>query len=92
MVYIYQMNQKSIHVRSSLKYTIKEKFSKLKFFKLPITLNLHFVAIWQKYEYFKSDKNFENCPKYAKKWPINASEELDTESAKLDTRISLNKV
>ena len=23
--------------------------------------DLHFIAIWQKYEYFKSDKNFKNC-------------------------------
>ena len=46
----------------------KREIFKAEIFLLPITLILHFVAIWQKYEYFKSDKNFENCPKYAKKW------------------------
>ena len=52
---------------------------------------LHFVAIWQKYEYFESDKNFKNCQKVCKKWLINASEELVTRSAKFDTGTSLNK-
>ena len=49
-----------------LKIHNKREIFKLEVFKLLITLILHFVAIWQKYEYFKSDKNFENCPKYAK--------------------------
>ena len=49
-----------------LKIHNKRELFKTEFFKLPVTLLLHFVAIWQKYEYSKSDKNFENCSKYAK--------------------------
>ena len=30
------------------------------------TLVLHLVAIWQRYEYFTSNKHFENGPKCAK--------------------------
>ena len=53
--------------------------------------DLHFAAIWQKYEYFKSDKNLKKMSKIFKKWLMNVSEELDTKSAKLDTATSLNK-
>ena len=43
----------------------------------------HFVAIWLRYEYFKSDKVFENWPKCAKMANINLSEELDTKAPHL---------
>ena len=49
-----------------LKIHSKREIFKTEIFKLPVTLILHFVAIWQKYEYFKSDKNFTNCPKFCK--------------------------
>ena len=49
-----------------LKIHSKREIFKTEIFKLLITLILHFVAILQKYENFKSDKNFENSPKYAK--------------------------
>ena len=44
----------------------KREIFKTEIFRLLIMLILLFVAIWQKYEYFKSDKNFEIFPKYAK--------------------------
>ena len=49
---------------------IKEKFSRLKHFWITnelteILIYCTFFVILQRYEYLKSDKRFENCPKCA---------------------------
>ena len=52
----------------------------------------HFVAIWKRYEYFKSDKVLENCPKCAKMTNINLREELGYKSTTFDTGTSMKQI
>ena len=45
-----------------------------------------------RYERLKSDKRFEDCPKCAKKWLINVSEEQDTRNTTVETGTSWKKI